>query len=101
MSAVLLSCALFSLGIYGTLTRRDVIGVLASIEVMLAGPLLLLVSLAAALRPPGSAAAIVEGVGVLVLVIAATEAAVGFALLVAVARRRGTTQLDDLTEVRG
>ena len=37
----------------------------------------------------------------LVLVVVAAEAAVGLALLVAVARKTKTTALDDLTEVNG
>lgn len=102
MSAVVLAAALLSLGLYGVLTRRDLIAVLASIEVMIAGSLLMLVALASATRAGNAASpATVEAVGLLVLVVAAAEAAVGLALLVAVARRRGTTAVDELTEVRG
>lgn len=103
MSILVLSAALFCVGLYGVLVRRDIIAVLASIEVMLAGPLVLLVSVAASIAAGGGqrAQGAVQAVGLIVLVIAAAEAAVGLALLVAVARLRRVTRLDELTEVRG
>lgn len=102
MSAVILASGLFALGLYAMLVRRDLIGILAGIEVMFAGSLLALVSLGAASRAGGATGpAVLQSVGVLVLVVAAAEAAVGFALLVALARSRRTTDVDDLTEVRG
>jgi NADH-quinone oxidoreductase subunit K len=108
MILVVLSCALFGVGLFGVLARRDIVAVLASVEVMLGGPLLLLVGLGSTARPPAAAAAavsgkaaLVEGVALLVIVVAACEAAVGLALLVAVARTTRTTVLEDLKEVKG
>jgi NADH-quinone oxidoreductase subunit K len=92
-----LAASLFSLGLYGVLTRRDIIAVLASVEVMLGGALVLLVGLGAS----SNSAVKVEGVALMVIVVAAAEAAVGLALLVAVARRNRITRIDELTEVRG
>lgn len=94
MSVLAFGCAVFAAGFYGVLTRRDVIGVLASVEVLLGGPLVMLTYAA-----QGSAE--VEGVVLLLVVVAAAEAAVGLALLVAVARRSRRTRIDELTEVRG
>lgn len=91
------AAALFAIGLYGVLTRRDIVAVLASVEVMLGGALVLLVGLGAG----GSDAVRVEGIALVVLVVAAAEAAVGLALLVAVARRSRRTRIDELTEVRG
>jgi NADH-quinone oxidoreductase subunit K len=101
-----LCCAIFGIGLFGVLTRKDTVAVLASVEVMLGGPLLLLVGLAAAARKAGGAIASaqatqLEGVALLVLVVVAAEAAVGFALLVAVATQTRSTTLDELTEVKG
>lgn len=106
MSLIFLSCALFGLGLYGILVRRDIVAVLASIEVMLGGALVLLVGFGSAarfIRPAlaTTAASPVEGVALMVVVIAAAEAAVGLALLVAIARRRGVARMDELTEVKG
>lgn len=108
MTLIITCCALFGIGLFGVLTRRDTIAILASVEVMLGGPLLLLVGLGAAARPAASTAAsataqatYVEGIALLVLVVAAAEAAVGLALLVAVARSTRSTALEELTEVKG
>lgn len=107
MTVLAVSLALLSIGLYGVMTRRDIIGVLASVEVMMAGPLVLLVAAGAtAVARLDSGGAVqgggtVQSAGLLVVVIAAAEAAVGLALLIAVARSRKTTRMDELTEVQG
>lgn len=88
--------ALIALGLYGVLTRRDLIGVLASAEVMMGGALLLLVSIGASASVPSGHA---EAIALLVLVLAAAEAAVGLALVVTVARSSRTSRVDELREV--
>jgi NADH:ubiquinone oxidoreductase subunit K len=98
MSLVAVACALFSIGLYGVLSRRDIVAILASVEVMLGGALVLLVGLGAGL--PGGPLAL-EGVALLVIVVVAAEAAVGLTLLVALARRSRRTRIDEVTEVRG
>jgi NADH-quinone oxidoreductase subunit K len=100
MSLILISCALFGIGLLGVLVRRDIIALLASVEVMLGGALVLLVGLGASVRR-GATPLSVEGVALIAIVVIAAEAAVGLALLVAVARRRGTTRIDELSEVKG
>jgi NADH-quinone oxidoreductase subunit K len=99
MMLVAVACLIFGLGLAGVLVRRDVVAVLASVEVMLGGGLVLLVGLGATLRT--SHPANVQGIALMVLVVVAAEAAVGLALLVAVARDIRTTRVDELTEVRG
>ena len=99
MMLVGVSCLLFAIGLCGVLVRRDIVAVLASIEVMLGGALLLLVGLAATLNTAQPMRA--HGMALMVLVVIAAEAAVGLALLIAVARQNRTTRIDELTEVRG
>lgn len=99
MNLLIVACALFSMGLYGVLSRRDIVAVLASVEVMMGGAITLLVGLSTS--GVSGQAERVEGVALLVLVLAAAEAAVGLALLVLVARRRGATRIDELTEVNG
>jgi NADH:ubiquinone oxidoreductase subunit K len=94
---VAVALTLFSVGLYGVLTRRDLVAVLASIEVMIGGALVLFAGLGAVAADPSG----VQAAGVLLIVLAAAEAALGLALLVAVARRARTTRVDDLTEVKG
>lgn len=101
MSVLALSCLIFGLGLYGVLVRRDIIALLASVEVMLGGALVLLVALGASVTSEGATPASVEGVALVTVVVIAAEAAVGLALLVAVARRRRATRTEDLTEVKG
>ncbi len=99
MSVLVITGALFSIGLYGVLTRRDVVAILASVEVMMGAALLVLTSVGALNR--GSDPATIQAVALLVIVLAAAEAAVGLALLVAVARRMGTTRIDEMSEVKG
>ena len=99
MMLVGISCLLFAIGLCGVLVRRDIVAVLASIEVMLGGALLLLVGLAATLDTAQPMRA--HGIALMVLVVIAAEAAIGLALLIAVARQNRTTRIDELTEVRG
>ena len=99
MMLLAVACALFGVGLCGVLVRRDIVAVLASIEVMLGGALLLLVGLGATMttaQPPRT-----QGITLMVLVVVAAEAATGLALLVAVARQTRTTRIDELTEVKG
>jgi len=100
MSMILVACSLFGIGLLGVLVRRDIIALLASVEVMLGGALVLLVGLGASVKHVGAPVS-VEGIALIVIVVAAAEAAVGLALLVAVARRRGATRVEDLSEVKG
>lgn len=105
MSLVILASVLFGVGLFGVMVRRDVIGVLISVEVMMGAAMVMLVALGtgAALRFRDVTAQLgfVQSVGLLILVVAAAEAAVGLALLVAVARRTGLTHIDEMTEGRG
>lgn len=94
MSIVLTSAALFAIGLYGVLTRRDLIALLASLEVMLSGPLVLLVGVGSA----NGGGSVVEATGLLVIVLAAAEASVGLALLVALARSTGSADATSLAE---
>lgn len=103
MSFIYVALALFSIGLYGVLSRRDIIAVLASIEVMLGGATILLVGLSATSELAGISAPTGEtsSVALAVLVLAAVEASVGMALMLAVVRRMNTSRLDELNEVRG
>ena len=96
MTTLVLACVIVAAGLYGVLTRRDLVAVLASVEVMLGGASLLLVAYAAA----GTAPAAGQGYALFVLAVGAAEAAVGIALLVSLVRR-GRSRTDQITEVCG
>ncbi|MEW6774733.1 MAG: NADH-quinone oxidoreductase subunit NuoK [Bdellovibrionota bacterium] len=93
---LLLSALLFVVGTVGVITRRNAIVVLMSIELMLNGVNL---SLAAFSRywGDGSGHALV----IFSIAVAAAEAAVGLALLIAVFRNRQSVDLEDLNLLKG
>ena len=95
MSYLLASALLFSLGVYGVLTRRTAILVFLSIELMLNAANLSLVGFARAYGLDGQVAAL------MVIAVAAAEVAVGLGLIVAIFRHRESTAVDDLSELRG
>ena len=87
---------LFSLGIVGVLTRKNLLIVFMSIELMLNGVNLAFVGFA---RQTG----MVDGhvFAVLVMAVAAAEAAVGLALVILLYRNRLSVHMDDLNLMRG
>jgi NADH:ubiquinone oxidoreductase subunit K len=95
---VWLSAGIFGAGLYTVLTRRDLIAILAGVELMLGAASVAFVSLSAA---TGAPAADTEAVGLLLIVMAATEAAVGMALVIALSRASTRSTTTELTEVRG
>lgn len=98
-----LALGLFSIGLYGVLTRRDIVAVLASVEVMLGAATVLLVGLSATTTVPATGAdpSIAGAAGIVIIVLAAAEASIGLGLLLAVSRRIKTAMVDGLQEVKG
>ncbi|GAB4274761.1 MAG: NADH-quinone oxidoreductase subunit NuoK [Coriobacteriia bacterium] len=98
MNVVTVTSALFCLGLFGVMTRRQLIGVLASVELMLGAANLQIVAYAAAQGEPFATG---QAFALIVLVLAAAEAAVGLAILVALARRDDRTEVVELMELEG
>ncbi len=92
---LLLSAVLFAIGVFGVVTRRGAIVVLMCIELMLNAGNLALVAVSRSLPGSGSAG-IVEGqvLAFFVLAVAAAEAAVGLAIVIALFRQKGSTDVD-------
>lgn len=99
MIAILAGASLIGVGVFGILSRRDVIAVLAATEVAMAGVLVLMAATTSVVA--GAVGALSEARLVLILVLAAAEAAVGLALAVAVAARTGVLRFDDMRQGRG
>jgi NADH-quinone oxidoreductase subunit K len=93
---ILLSAALFTLGVLGVLLRRNAIVVFMSVELMLNAANLALVAFA---RQRLS----VDGQVLVffVITVAAAEVAVGLALLVAIFRTKQTADVDEVSTLRG
>ena len=91
-----LSGLLFALGMVGVLTRRTAIMVFLSVELMLNAANLALIAFARAWGDLTGQTAVF-----IVMTLAAAEVAIGLAIIVAIVRRRETTNVDDLASMRG
>ena len=91
-----LASALFCIGVYGFLSRRNIIIVLMSIELMLNAVNISLVSFSYYMND-------IRGhiLTFFVITVAAAEAAIGLAIIIALFRNKETTFVDDMTELKG
>jgi NADH:ubiquinone oxidoreductase subunit K len=96
---LVLGTIIFSLGMYGVLSRRNAIGILLSIELMLNGVNLLMVSFARYISSNQDLAG--QVFAIFIITQAAAEAAVGLAIIIAVYRQRRTIQVDQLDLMKG
>ena len=92
--SLVVSAVLFAIGVVGVLTRRNAIILFMCVELMLNAVNLSFVALA---RLHGVAGHVFV---VMVMTIAAAEAAVGLALVIAVFRHFGTVDLSSLRSLR-
>ncbi len=93
---VLLAAALFSIGVYGVLARRNAILVLMGVELMLNAVNLNLVAFDIHLRDGLLAGQVFT---LFVITIAAAEVGLGLAIVLLVFRNRASSQLDELNEL--
>lgn len=93
---LILSFVLFAIGLFGITTRRNMITVLMSIELVLNSVNLNLIAFSHQLGDITG-----QIFTVFTITVAAGEAAVGLGILVALFRLRGTTEIDQAAEMRG
>ena len=93
---LVLSFLLFAIGLIGILTRRNMITVLMSIELVLNSVNINLVAFSYQLGDLTG-----QIFAVFTIAVAAGEAAVGLGILLALFRLRGTTDLDSAMEMQG
>jgi NADH:ubiquinone oxidoreductase subunit K len=96
---LVLGTILFCIGMYGALARRNAIGVLLSIELMLNGVNILMVAFAKFINSPQELAG--QIFAIFIMTVAAAEAAVGLAIVIAVYRLRRTVAVDELDLMKG
>ena len=87
------AAALFCIGLYGALSRKNAIGVLLGIELMLNAVNINLVAFWRYITPQALTGQVFA---VFVIGIAAAEAAAGLAIIISAYRRRRTVVLDEL-----
>jgi NADH-quinone oxidoreductase subunit K len=88
-----LAAALFCIGLYGVLARKNAVAILMGIELMLNAVNINLVAFWHYLTPK-----LVSGqmFAIIVFVVAASEAAVGLALIISIYRRRNTVVAEEI-----
>ncbi|MGD8812853.1 MAG: NADH-quinone oxidoreductase subunit NuoK [Anaerolineales bacterium] len=90
---LIVAAIIFCIGIYGVLARRNAVGILMGIELMLAAVILNLVAFWRYLTPERISGQVFA---VIVFAVAASEAAVGLALIISIYRRRSTVVADEI-----
>ena len=93
---LLLAMALFALGLIGVIVRRNLLVMLMCMELMLNGVNVLLVTFA---QQSHSTAGVV--LVFLVFVVAAAEIAIAIPIVLLLARRKGTLDIDAYVDLRG
>jgi NAD(P)H-quinone oxidoreductase subunit 4L len=90
---LILSAVLFAIGLYGALSKRNAIAILISIEIMLSAVNIALVAFSRFITPVALTGQVFV---IFIMVVAAAEAAVGLAIIIAIYRSRGHI---DATEI--
>ena len=94
---LILAAAMFSLGIYGLLMRRNIVLILLSVELMLAAVNINLIAFEAVLR---TSEAIGQVFAVFVITVAAAEVGIGLAIVLMIFRNRKSANVDELDLMR-
>ena len=95
---LILAGGLFCIGLFGALSRRNMVGILIGIELMLNAVNINLIAFWRYLEPQLVAGQIFA---LFVIVVAAAEAAVGLAMIIAIYRTRQTVVADEVDTLKG
>ncbi len=90
---LILSAILFSIGLYGALTKRNAVVILMCIEIMLNAVNIAMVAFSRYITP-----SLLTGqvFAIFIMVVAAAEAAVGLAIIIAIYRSRETIEATEI-----
>jgi NADH:ubiquinone oxidoreductase subunit K len=94
---LLVAAALFALGTYGVLARRNAVAILMSIELMLNAVNINLVAFWRYLTPQSLNG---QAFAIFVFTVAAAEAAVGLALIISIYRNRESVVAEDMNVMK-
>ena len=95
---LLVAAALFCIGAYGVLSRRNAVAILMSVELMLNAVNINLIAFWRYLTPQNMSG---QAFAAFVFVIAAAEAAVGLAIIISVYRNRRSVVVEDVNLLKG
>lgn len=93
---IILSAFVFTIGVFGFITRRNIIIMFISVELMLNSVNISLVAFSHYLQSLKGQVMVF-----FVIVVTAAEAAIGLAILLAMFRNKATTNVDELTLLKG
>jgi NADH-quinone oxidoreductase subunit K len=89
---LVIAAALFSLGVYGLLVRRNAVMVLLAVELMLNAVNINLIAFEAVLRTPEALGQIFA---IFVITVAAAEVGIGLAIVLLIFRNRRSANVDE------
>lgn len=93
---MVLSMAVFAIGVFGFISRKNIIIMLMSIELMLNAVNINLISLSHYLQDLRG-----QILAFFVIAVAAAEAAIGLAIVIALFRNKATAHVDEVKEMQG
>jgi NADH-quinone oxidoreductase subunit K len=93
---IILSGIVFGIGMFGFLARRNIILMFISIELMLNGVNISLIAFSHYLQSLRG-----QVMAFFIIVVAAAEAAVGLAIVISLFRNKSTTNINDITLLKG
>jgi len=93
---MVLSLIVFCIGVFGFLSRKNIIIMLMSIELMLNAVNINLISLSHYLQDLRG-----QILAFFVIAVAAAEAAIGLAIVIALFRNKATAHVDEMNEMKG
>jgi NADH:ubiquinone oxidoreductase subunit K len=101
-SFVVLGAVIFCIGLFGALSRRNAVGILMSIEIMLNAVNITLVAFASAFIHDAKLGGRLTGqvFAIFIITVAAAEAAVALAMIIAIYRRRNTIDVGEIHLMR-
>lgn len=94
---LILAAAIFSLGVYGLLIRRNIVLILLSVELMLNAVNINLVAFESMLNTPE---ALGQVFAIFVITVAAAEVGIGLAIVLLIFRNRRSANVDELNSMR-
>ena len=94
---LVLAAALFSLGVYGLLVRRNIVLILLSVELMLNAVNINLIAFESMLA---TSEALGQIFSIFVITVAAAEVGIGLSIVLMIFRNRRSANVDDLNLMR-
>ncbi len=93
---LMLSAAVFMIGVFGFLTRKNIIIMFMSVELMLNGVNISLIAFSHYLQDLRGQILVF-----FIITVAAAEAAIGLAIIIALFRNKSTAHVDEMNEMKG